>query len=422
MIRREFVDGYYELDRCRVCESAGLIKFLDLGQMPLANSYVSSVDAAKECVRYPLAINYCKNCSMSQLSLVVDPSIMFKKYFYRSSISRTFVKHCAELAKNSLQRFNFSASDLVVDIASNDGACLREFQRTGVNVLGVDPAENLAKMAIESGVHTIAKFWNEETAKEVRNEYGGAKMITAMNVFAHVGDLGSFLKGIDILLQDDGIFLIECPYMVNFIKNTEFDTAYHEHLSYFLLKPIMVLMRKHELEVFDAGLLDIHGGTIRIYVQRKGNGSNQIRHDVIEKLLDAENDMGLCDVNTYLKYSDKVHKIRDTMINTIQELKAKGKVIAAYGASAKGNILSNYCGFGRDDIEYIVDDTPEKQGLLAPGHHIPIVSSKVLEECHPDYLILLAWNFSKELMEKTAGFRGRGGKYIIPIPEVKIVS
>jgi SAM-dependent methyltransferase len=389
--------------------------------MPLANSYVSTVDAAKECARYPLVINYCKNCSMSQLSLVVDPSIMFKKYFYRSSISRTFIKHCAELARESSQRFGFSAGDLVVDIASNDGACLREFKKTGTKVLGIDPAENLAKIAIESGVHTIARFWNEETAKEARNDHGSARMITAMNVFAHVDDLGSFLKGVNILLQDNGIFLIECPYMANFIKNTEFDTTYHEHLSYFPLKPIMVLMSKYELEVFDAKLLNIHGGTIRIYVQKRGRGSSRVRHDVIESLLNVEKHMGLYDVNTYLKFSDKVRRIRTTLISTIQELKSKKKKIAAYGASAKGNILSNYCGFGKNDIEYIIDDTPEKQGLLAPGHHIPIVSARMLEEYPPDYLILLAWNFSKELMEKTAIFRSNGGKYIIPIPEVKII-
>ncbi|MCW9023540.1 MAG: class I SAM-dependent methyltransferase [Gammaproteobacteria bacterium] len=417
----EFTNGYKELDHCRVCKNTDLTTYLDLGNMPLVNSYVTADDDEKPCDRYPLAINYCPECSMSQLSIVVDPSIMFKNYFYRSSISQTFVNHCAEYAENSARRFSFRESDLVVDIASNDGACLREFKKQGVKVLGVDPAENLAKIAIESGVPTVAKFWNADTAKQLLADHGKAKMITAMNVFAHVDDLDSFLTGVNTLLDDDGVFAIECPYMFNFMTNTEFDTTYHEHLSYFLLKPIKHLVERHGFEVFDVMTMNIHGGSIRVYVKKKTSKAWDICYQNIDKLLLMEEETGFHKLNTYMHFSEAVKNIKEDMVNLIRSLKAEGKKIAAYGASAKGNILSNYCGLGKSDIDYIIDDTPEKQGYLAPGHHIPIVAFEQLKKDPPDFLILLAWNFSHELMNKTSAYQGEGGKYIIPIPQVKIV-
>jgi len=416
-----FINDYMEKKHCRVCKSTALTTYLDLGKMPLVNSYVESANDNIPCNRYPLAINYCSECSMSQLSIVVDPSIMFKNYFYRSSISQTFVNHCAEYAENSARRFSFKDTDLIIDIASNDGACLREFKKQGVRVLGVDPAENLAKIAIESGVPTVAKFWNAETAGQIHTEYGKAKMITAMNVFAHVDDLDSFLAGINTLLDDDGVFAIECPYMFNFMTNTEFDTTYHEHLSYFLLKPIMHLVKQHDMEVFDVLTVNIHGGSLRVYVKKKSSKAWDICYQNIDKLLLMEEETGFHKTEKYIHFSVAVKKIRDDMIRLIKSIKAEGGKIAAYGASAKGNILSNYCGFGKLDIDYIIDDTPEKQGCLAPGHHIPIVAFDKLTKEPPEYLILLAWNFSRELMNKTIKYQKQGGKYIIPIPQVKVV-
>ena len=414
-------NDFKQLTKCRICGNTNLERYLDLGDMPLVNNYVSKEDDDIECPRYPLQIDYCTECSMSQLSIVVNPSVLFKNYFYRSSVSKTFIQHCSDLAEASVERFKLSSKDLIVDIASNDGANLQQFKKYKLNVLGVDPAENLATIANENGIPTVPKFWNSKTAEEVYETYGKASMITAMNVFAHVDDLDSFLKGVNILLDSDGVFILECPYMMDFMEKTEFDTTYHEHLSYFLLKPIMHLMSKYDLDVFDVERVSIHGGTIRVFIKKKASKKWPVQNKTINAILDKERNSRLYDSKTYENFSTSVIKIKDDMQSTIKELKSKGKHIAAYGASAKGNILSNFCRLGKEDIDYIVDDTPEKQGCLSPGHHIPIVSSSILLESPPDYLLLLAWNFAEELIEKTAEFKKNGGKYIIPIPKVEVL-
>lgn len=416
-----FFDNYKTLTKCRICKGKNLIKYLDLGRIPLVNNYVSLQNNAKDDPRFPLEILYCSDCSLSQLSIIVDPSMMYTNYFYRSSISKTFKEHCYEFAQEVIRSFNLKNKDLIVDVASNDGATLQEFKNFGVKVLGVDPAKNLAEIANNNGIPTLIEFWNEETAGKILEKYGEASLINAMNIFAHVDNLDSFLEGVNILLKGTGVFTIELPYLLNFVNKNEFDTTYHEHLSYFLVKPLIYLLNKYKLEIFDIKKFTIHGGSIRVYIKKEANNTIKVNHDSIKWLLELENDLGLHDINTYLTFSDHVEKVKHDLIDLLMKLKNQGKVIAAYGASAKGNVLSNFCGIDKGLIDFIIDDTPEKQGLLTPGNRIPIVPASYLKENKPDYLLLFAWNFAEELMGKTREYKNSGGRYIIPIPYVKII-
>ena len=414
-------EDYKKLTECRICGSNDFFKYLDLGDIPLVNNYVNPTSGEKEDEIYPLQILFCKECALSQLSVVVNPEKLYSKYAYRSSISKTFIDHCNLLAESICHKFKVKKDDLVVDIASNDGCLLREFKKEGVLVLGIDPAENLVDIANKDGLDSLSRFWNKETAKEVLWKYGKAKIITATNVFAHVHDIHEFLDAVNILLKEYGVFIIEVPYLMNFINKTEFDTSYHEHLSYFLIKPIIYLLDKHNLELFDVEQFMIHGGAIRLYIKKSSNKSIKGRPHSIQWLIDLEKDLGLHDVTKYERFSEDANKIKDDFIRTLAELKNKGVKIAAYGASAKGNVLLNYCGINKDTISFIIDDTPEKQGKLAPGVHIPIVDFSYLEKEKPDYLVLLAWNFTTELMSKTKEYYNKGGRYIIPVPTIKVI-
>lgn len=412
---------FRKLTECRICKGGPLASYLNLGRIPLVNSYVSPSENEREDRRFPLEILYCRDCSLSQLSIVVHPGIIYKNYCYRSSISQTFTIHCRELAQEAARRFHLTEKDLVIDIASNDGCALKEFKKLGARVLGVDPAQNLARIAVAEGIPTLPRFWKPETARRIAQEEGLASIITAMNVFAHVDDLDDFLDGIQTALKEDGIFIIEVPYLLNFVNKTEFDTSYHEHLSYFLVKPLIRLFERHRMKIFDIKQFTIHGGSIRIFAKKEGNADIPVNRDPIQWLVELESDLGLHDLSTYLNFSRHVEKIKTDLMELLVRLKNQGKRIAAYGASAKGNVLSNYCGIGKNLIDYIVDDTPEKQGFLTPGNHIPIVDSGYLKNQKPDYLLLFAWNFAEELMQKTKEYQAAGGRYIIPIPNVRIL-
>ena len=412
---------YYVLNECRICNGKKLKEFLDLGDIPLVNSYVDINNPALLDAKFPLKIQYCQDCCLSQLSVIVRPEIIYKNYAYRSSISKTFIDHCFGLANSAVKQFSLTDKDLVVDIASNDGTALREFKKFGVRVLGVEPAENLAEIARKNGVTTIAEFWGKETSSKIESKYGQASIISAMNVVAHVHDLKSFIKGLDILLKEDGVFIMEVPYLLNFINKNEFDTTYHEHLSYFLVKPLKQVFATNGFDIFDIHKSTIHGGSIRVFVKKKNNSFIKVNYDAIHWLLELENDLGLYDIDTYLRFSEKVIKIKSDLMELLTQLNKKNKNVAAYGASAKGTVLSNYCGVGNNLVQYVVDDTPEKQGFLTPGSRIPIVDFSYLKKKQPDYLLLLAWNFADELMEKTQDYKNAGGKYIVPIPNVRVL-
>ncbi len=406
---------YRKLTRCRICNSEDLIKYLDLGATPLANSLLDEKDLDKKESRFPLQVLYCNNCSLSQLSIVVNPKVLFSEYVYRSSISKTFESHCRQMAE-TVSKMMDGEGNLIVDIASNDGCLLQQFKDCGFRTLGIEPAENLVKIAQAIGIETEGLFWDMDAAEKILKKYGKAKVITATNVLAHVDDLGEFLKAVNVILDENGLFIVEVPYLHDLLAKNEFDTIYHEHLSYFLAKPLQALYRKNGLAINKIEKYPIHGGSIRIYASKNSSKSDKS----IDEFLSLEKNSGLYSIETYKSFDNKVKKIKEDLIKLLKELKSQNKKVAAYGASAKGNTLLNYCNANKGMVSFIIEDTPEKQNKFAPGSRIPIKDASYMEKENPDFLILLAWNFAKEIMQKTEGFRKRGGKYIIPIPEVKV--
>lgn len=414
------IDDSKKHESCRICNSNLLIKYLDLGSTPLANAIVKKEDLSKNEKTFPLEVVFCPKCFLSQLSVVVNPKIMFKEYPYRSSISKTFIEHCKEIADKCYESYEIKGKDLIVDIASNDGCLLQQFKSKGSQVIGVDPATNLAEIATNRGIKTINAFWSRTVAENIVQENGHAKIITAMNVFAHVNDLNEFVSGVNILLEKEGIFIIEAPHAFQLITKTEFDTIYHEHLSYLLIKPLETLFEKYHMNIFRVEETPIHGGSIRVYVSHKN--SKHIRDETVDAIIGKEQAENLYNINGYENFSKRVENIKRDMIDILNKIKIEDKTVAAYGASAKGNTLLNYCKISSDMIRFIADDTPEKQNHYTPGSHIPILKSEQIATQKPDYLLLLAWNFAKELMKKTEDYEKKGGKYIIPIPEVKVVT
>ena len=408
------------INKCRVCGSEDLVPYLDLGMMPLVNRYLSRPDADAAEPRFPLKVLLCRGCSLSQLSVVVDPKVLFSEYDYYSSISQTFQRHCELLAESLKREMNLTPDDLVIEIASNDGCMLSKFKALGMRVRGVEPAKNLAKVAEARGLPTLCEFWGSDAAKTVEASDGKAKVVVATNVLAHVDDLHGFIRAVKEVLHPQGVFVFEVPYMVHFIDRTEFDTTYHEHLSYFLLRPLQRALEANGMRVIDALEFAIHGGSIRVIAQIEG-GNLQPKSSV-QELIRLEQEKGLFDTAAYFLCAERVKLIREELSVFLKGLKARGRKIAAYGASAKGNILLNYCGLGPETIDFVVDDTPAKQGKFYPGNHLPIVSKDALQREKPDYLLLLAWNFADELMKNTAEYGLLGGRWVIPIPALQVVA
>lgn len=404
---------------CRVCGGKDLVQFLNLGEMPLANRHLGSAEEAGE-PRFPLEINLCRSCCQSQLSVVVDPEVLYSDYNYHSSVSMTFQQHCEAMAKELDRILGLGKDDLVLEIASNDGCMLAKFKKLGCRILGVEPAANLAQLAENMGLPTLNSFWSDAAADQVKREHGGAKLVVATNVLAHVDDLHGFMSAVKKVLVPSGAFVFEVPYMVHFINRAEFDTTYHEHLSYFLLRPLKVALEKNGFMIQDAKEQDIHGGSIRVIARLAASGAVAPSEDV-KRLLAWEEELGLYDERTYHRFASQVAMVKEELTLFLTALKARGKTLAAYGASAKGNVLLNYSGVGRELLEYVVDDTPAKQGKFYAGNRLPIVSRAQLRTAPPDYLLLLAWNFVDEMVGNTVDFRQRGGRYVVPIPSLRVM-
>jgi hypothetical protein len=409
-----------EVSSCRICAGTDLSTYLDLGMMPLANNLAGTASDAKEMRRFPMQVQVCGNCWMSQLTVVIDPREMFSNYAYRSSISKAYIDHCRAMAISVRDSLGLKKDDLVVDIAGNDGALLAVFKdELGVRVVNVDPAENLAEIAESQGITTLTNFWGDDAAKTIVAEHGRPSLITATNVFAHVDDVRGFVSAAKDCLKDDGALLLEFPYGVDFIEHREFDTVYFEHLSYVLLEPVRQLAESLGMAVFDVQKQDIHGGTIRVFIGVDG------AHDVsptVAEFIQTEKQRGYHDPVVYAAWNREIDDLIGDLKSQISGLKKSGAKIAAFAASAKGNTLLNACGFDVECVDYIVDDTPEKIGRYSPGTGIPVVDRSVLAETPPDYLLILAWNFAKDIIAGTADFSAAGGKYIIPIPAFKVVE
>lgn len=392
--------------------------FLDLGQTPLANAYRRPEDPTPEAT-YRLAVSYCPQCHLVQLTDLVPPEEMFSEYLYFSSFSDSFVAHAQGMADHLAERFKLNADSFVVEVASNDGYLLQHFVAKGIPVLGVEPAANIAQVANDKGIRTLQAFFNPDTAQAIRSTMGLADVLIGNNVLAHVPTTNAFAGAVAMLLQADGVAVFEVPHLQALLDHVEFDTIYHEHVFYFSLHALHQLFARAGLELFDVQHQAVHGGSLRVFVQHPGaRPVSQAVHD----LLQEEINQGLTEAATYERFADRVEQLRSQLLALLQQLKSQGKSVAAYGAPAKGNTLLNYCGIGTDLVAFTVDRSPHKQGLLTPGMHLPILAPEALQEKQPDYAVILPWNIKDEIMQKQTTYRERGGKFIVPIPEPAVLE
>lgn len=402
---------------CRSCQHKGLMPVLDLGLMPLSDGFLGQAQLAQSEPLYPLELAFCPHCSLVQILETVPPQTLFgEDYPYYSSFSTTLLEHSRANAFELIDRCRLDRRSLVVELASNDGYLLKNFVERGVPVLGIDPASGPAGAARKIGVPTLCEFFGEPLARTLRQQGNAADVVIGNNVLAHVADTNGFVEGIAILLKDTGSAVIEVPYVRDLIDHCEFDTIYHEHLCYFSVTALDNLFRQHRLFLNEVRRLPIHGGSLRLYVQKFENVGPSVR-----AILKEEDALGVARYEYYRRFSERVQQIRADLRRLLQSLHGQGKRLAAYGAAAKGTILLNFVGASNDIIQFVVDRNIHKQGKYVPGMRIPIDDPQRLVKEQPDYVLMLPWNFKDEILAQQQTFRSRGGKFIIPIPQPAIV-
>tara|TARA_B100000315_G_scaffold142755_1_gene131785 strand:+ start:93 stop:1337 length:1245 start_codon:yes stop_codon:yes gene_type:complete len=409
------------LKKCRLCKSKKLFKFLDLGFHPPSDQFKKKTELNYPTIYYPLKVYSCINCGFKQLGYVVDPKILYQQnYPYESSLTNLGKKHYSEFARSIVKKYNLSKDDLSVDIGCNTGVLLSAFKKSNLKIVGVDPAPNICKISIRKGIPTINSFFNRDTVNKILKKHGKAKVITATNVFAHVNDLTFFMKNIRRLMhKKKGIFVIEVPHFFHLIKYLEYDTIYHEHLSYITVTPLILFFKKFNLEIIDVQQRDIHGGSIRIFISEIGNYKVK---NTVSKIRKMEDKAKLNSKKVLINFQKKVIQNRIKLTLLLSRLKKMNKKIIALSAPAKGMTLLNYCKFDVDFIDYATEKSSIKQGLFTPGTNIPVFSDDKILKSKPDYALLLAWNFSKEIIKNNIKYLKNGGKFIIPIPNVKIIE
>ncbi len=404
---------------CRSCGSTNLEQFLSLGRTPLANSLLRPDELGRPEPVYPLDLAFCPDCSLVQLLESVSPEDLFRDYCYFSSVSDTMVQHAGELAAHLIAERGLGAGNLVIEAASNDGYLLRHYHQAGVPVLGIEPAKNIARLAREEhGIPTVDEFFTDEFAARLAAEGKRADVFHAHNVLAHVPDLNGFVRGIRNVLKEGGVAVIEVPYVKALVDQCEFDTIYHEHLCYFSLTALVHCFERQGLVIHDVRLVPIHGGSLQVMASPARPGVT--RGVRVDELLREETAAGVTSRAYYANFVDRVRSLAVSLRQYLLGLKRSGRRLAAYGASAKGSTLLNFCGIGQDLLDFVADLSPVKQGLYTPGTHLKIVPPETLLDSPPDYVLLLAWNFASEVLSQQSEYRRRGGRFIVPVPEVRV--
>lgn len=402
---------------CRICGNAELALILSLGAMPLANALCTLDQLDGPEPTYPLDLVLCPACSLVQITVTVPPEQLFRQYCYFSSFSETAINNARHICERLIARRQLGAQHLAVEIASNDGYLLQHYQRHGVRVLGIEPAVNVAESAIRNGIPTLCEFFCDAVAEHLVAQGQRADVLHANNVLAHVADLHGVVAGIARLLHPSGEAIIETPYLCDLIEGHEFDTIYHEHLCYYSLSALDVLFRRHHLAILDVERLPIHGGSLRLSVGHAGRTAQPS----VAAMLAAEQAWGVHDIARYHAFRHDVEHLRQELCALLRAQKAAGKRIAVYGASAKGTTLLNYFHIGKETIDFVVDRSTVKQGCYTPGTHLPIYAPETLLTHMPDYVLLLTWNFADEILAQQSAYRQRGGRFIIPLPQLRVV-
>jgi len=403
--------------KCRICKGDTLTEFLDLGEQPLANAFLKKESLNDPEPKYPLRVLFCDTCGLVQLGDVVDPDTLFRDYVYFSSgmpSSEHYRKYAKEVVETHLQ----DPHDLVVEIGSNDGHLLSVIKELGAEVLGVDPALNIAEIANQQGVPTLPEFFNEDVAQRIVSEHKKASVIIGNNVVAHIDDHHELARGIRALLTDDGVFIFEAPYLKDMFEILAFDSIYHEHLSYLAVRPLEALFDQFDMEICDVKISPIQGNSLRVYVSHK---NKKKKNSSVNEFVDNELNLGFGKLETYKNLAKRIAERKEEVVVLMHDFKKSGKKLAAYGAPARGNTLLNYFNIGTDLLEFATEALPSKIGLFSPGMHIPVIDIKDARKNPPDYYLLLAWNYKDRIMKKEEDFIKNGGRFVVPVGKERII-
>jgi 2-polyprenyl-3-methyl-5-hydroxy-6-metoxy-1,4-benzoquinol methylase len=406
---------------CMCCGAPLRHTFVDLGMSPLCESYVPAEKLHQMEPFYPLHVYVCEKCFLVQLEEFVSPEEIFTEYAYFSSYADSWVEHMRRYAEAITDRLGLGKDSFVVEVASNDGYLLQHFLKKGIHVLGIEPAANVAKVAVEKGVPTLVKFFGEQTARELVEEGHRADLICGANVLAQVPNPNDFVRGLKLLLQPSGVVTLEFPHLMKLMAENQFDTIYHEHFSYFSYLSAETLFAAQGLTLYDVEELPTHGGSLRIYARHAEDGSKPVTERA-RALRQREVDAGLLRLETYAGFTEQVKETKRKLLEFLIDARRAGKTVVGYGAPGKGNTLLNYCGIRTDFIDFTVDRSPYKQGKFLPGTHIPIFAPERIREARPDYVLILPWNFKEEIVKQMAEVRSWGGKFVVPIPAVRVLD
>ena len=406
--------------KCKYCNNSLEHIFIDLGEQPLCNNNIPFSLVKTEEEKYPLQTFICDSCFLVQVGHSISPKVIYDNYTYFSSYSAYWLNHIKKYCDNVTSRFNLTKNSFVVEIASNDGYLLKNFLGNHIPCLGIEPSLTVAEAAQKDGVPTLTEFFSAKISDKVKSDYGKADLIIANNVFAHVPEINDFTLGIKNLLKPNGVFTIEFPYLLELMKNSQFDTIYHEHFFYYSLYSVSKILAKQNLKIFDIEKLATHGGSLRLFVTHNKNTKYKVEKSVLE-LQNEEKKLGVNNLEFYKNFAKRIEEIKQIFITEINKIKKGNKKIAAYGAPGKGNTLLNYYGINKDIIDFTVDRNPIKQNTFLPGSKIPVYAPEKIAESKPDYVVILPWNLKDEIMESLKYIKQWGGKFIIPIPQFKII-